>query len=210
VKKLPTHTDIEVAEAIIMAKEILAEAVAGGAFDGKISTAVAWGVSFKEMQLVSALGWYLDDPDSDGNRRVIYQYDDEKAKEVIEMAVAGDVEANTLLRDVAAKKLQTGLPPNLAEYIAGALAGRHKPDRRVNPTDIFIRDAWIFCVVGEVRKLGFDISRNEAAIQYRASASSIVSTALEDLGVTLSEKTIARIWRESPTVLKRESDCAHL
>jgi hypothetical protein len=212
-KKLPTHTDIEVAEAIAVAKEMLADAVARGIFDGKFSTGVAFegvlggqrGVSFKELHLVSALGWYLDDPGPDGGQRVIYQYDDEKAKAVIKMAIAGDVEADTVLRDAAVKKLQTGLPPNLEEYIAGLLTGRHKLDRRVNPTAIFIRDALIFCVVGQVGKLGFDVSRNEAATLYRASASSIVSTALKDLGVTLSEKTIARIWRESPTTLSENA-----
>jgi hypothetical protein len=184
VKKL-WHDDPEIAEAVAVARAELQLAVSRGIFNGKLTPSSAWLLS-SEMALDEPKFCYHDER---------YAYDDARAKPVIAKAIAGDGEADAALREIARRSLQKGspLPPNLAQYIVSLLAADWQPpDRRGHSK--FARDLFVHAVVETIKKRGFDLTRNESAANYRASASSIVASALDELGVTLSEKRVAAIW----------------
>jgi hypothetical protein len=135
--------------------------------------------------------------------KLLDRYDDDRDQKLIEEAIDGDVMVDTLLREVANEKLEA-LPPNLKRYVSHVLANKIRPNKGGRPVNFFIRDTMIFSAVEATRSRGFRLARNETTKTKSAteSASSIVSTALEKLGVTLSEKSITRIWRSLPAPVK--------
>jgi hypothetical protein len=145
------------------------------------------------------MGRRLEEPDKDGWQRVVFHYDDDQAKTVIEKAITGDETADTLLREVISQKLQAGeaaLPPNLVQYVVSyVLTNRNRP-KGGRPVNFLERDSAIHSVVDATIRRGFLLARNETTKSATESASSIVSTALTKLGVTLSEKSVTRIWRD--------------
>jgi hypothetical protein len=190
-----------VTAAVAAAVVTLASAVKAGVFDGRPAL-----LSFKVMVTKQAMGWRFEKLDgeaktlieqamtrrsekldADACQLVVYEYDDDKAKAVIEKAVAGDAVADGLLREVAIEKVQAGLPlpPNLAKYIADFLADPNRSNRGKPPGNFFDRDAWVYLAVKNTIERGFRLERNVAS--ELASASSIVTAALSELGVTLSE-----------------------
>ena len=178
-----------VTTAIATAHTILKEAVDIGLFRKQPPPS-----PLKQWQL----GDELSVPIKEGEWRSFDQpiYDDERAKSVIAKAMDGDALADALLRKIACEKLQEGLPPNFASYVSGVLAGDDsQKGRRGSPEKYYARDAAVYLAVDEVRKLGFDATRNSAS--RHASACSIVVMALSELGVSLSEKSIERIWKET-------------
>jgi hypothetical protein len=178
--------DSRVTAAIAMARAALELAVSKGIFSGKLTPSSIWILS---CEMMSGEPRFCYDDER-------FSYDDEQAKSVIAKAVAGDVEADTALREVARRKLHEGLPPNLARYVASLLAADYKaPDRRGHPPN-HARDLFIHATVETVKAHGFDVTRNTATREHE-SACSIVATALAELGVVLSEKSIERIWKEN-------------
>jgi hypothetical protein len=130
---------------------------------------------------------------------------------LIEKAVAGDVAANTVLRKVISEKLLANetLSLNLRQYLANHIVLIGRDTQRVNKggrpaADFYLRNRVIYATVETTIDRGFRPTRNE--IPRGESACSIVASALEKLGVTLDEKTIARIWRERHKLLGRWSD----
>jgi hypothetical protein len=175
----------------------------------KLSTAVRAGVfgdgpsvvQFKKAVMHEALGRRFKKQDEDV---LVYQYDDDLAIAMIEKAIAGDTVADTLLREAAIEKLQAELPlpPNLARYIAdNVLAGHVRTKHPGGRPDYFDRDAWIYLAVDYTLKRGFKLTRNE--VSKSETASSIVAEALLELGVTLSDKRVAGIWRDMHLHLSR-------
>jgi hypothetical protein len=101
------------------------------------------------------------------------------------------------LNEVVRQKLQAGedLPRPLQLYLASLALNKSKGGRPVN---FSVRDSAIYNVVTATIKRGFHLERNIASCDRDStkSASSIVATALSELGITLSEKNVARIWRD--------------
>jgi hypothetical protein len=158
---------------------------------------------------MGALGvWAVASGSGDANNT----YCSRRDQYLIEKAVAGDVAANTVLRKVISEKLLANetLSLNLRQYLVNhivLLIGRDT--QRVNKggrpsADFNLRNSVIFATVETTIARGFRPTRNE--IPHGESACSIVASALEKLGVTLNEKTIARIWRERHKLLGRWSD----
>jgi hypothetical protein len=193
----------QVTAVVTAAVATLASAVKAGVFDGRPAL-----LSLKVMVMKQAMGWRFEKLDADSCQMIVYQYDDDRAVTVIEKAAAGDVVADTLLREVAGEKLQAGLPlpPNLARYVVDKLANRNTggPSRGKRPGNFFDRDAWVYLAVKNTIERGFRLERNAATGS--ASASSIVATALSELGVTMSEKSVARIWRDKHPDLSRHDN----
>jgi hypothetical protein len=178
-------TDSRVTAAIAAARAALELAVSKGIFSGELTPSSIWILSC-EMTSGDPKFCYDDER---------FSYDDERAKSVIAKAVAGDVEANAALREVARRKLREGLPPNLAQYIASLLADDWKPpDGRGHPPN-HARNLFIHAAVETIKAHGFDVMRNTATREHE-SACSIVAAALAELGIVLSEKSIERIWKE--------------
>jgi hypothetical protein len=130
---------------------------------------------------------------------------------LIEKAVAGDVAVNTVLRKVISEKLLVNetLSPNLRQFLVNHIVLIGRNTQRANKggrpaADFNLRDSVIYATVETTIDRGFRPTRNE--IPRSESACSIVASALEGLGVTLSEKTIAGIWRERYKQLGRWSD----
>lgn len=119
-------------------------------------------------------------------------YDDAKAVPVIEMAVAGDRVADALLRKFAAEQLSEGLEPNLAAYIRNELLADRNQSNKTGWSRTNGRDYWIYFTVQIIQPLGFRVTRNNST--ERASACSIVATALAEVGVPMPEKTVEGVW----------------
>jgi hypothetical protein len=219
----PRQDQDQVTAAVTSAVATLAPAVKAGVFDGRPTL-----LSFKKMVMKQAMGWRFEKLDgeakmvmeqamsrrsekldADACQLLVYQYDDDRADTVIEKALAGDAIADTLLREVASEKLQARealLPPNLTRYIvSNVLADPDRPKNPGRPPGHFDRDAWVYLVVSDTLKRGFRLARN--ATTKSESASSIVTAALSELGVTMSEKSVARIWRDMhPDLSRLESE----
>lgn len=200
-----TDTVAETA-AVATARTMLKEAVDAGAFREPIPLKRTLLSIELVPPLAPELAAQLEDlkdgerPDPDLERQLLSSpsYDDERAKTVIAKAMDGDLEADGILREIALEKLQEGLPPNLAAYISSILAdGRSRSGRQGARQRYYARDAWICLAVEEINNLGFDVTRNSTTTE-AMSASSIVAKALTELGVTLSEKSIERIWNDCP------------
>jgi hypothetical protein len=99
------------------------------------------------------------------------------------------------LNEVVRQKLQAGedLPRLLQLYLASLVLNKSEGGRPVN---FLARDSAIYSVVTATIKRGFHLERNVAPRDATESASSITVTALTKLGITLSEKSVARIWRD--------------
>jgi hypothetical protein len=182
--------DSLVTAAIAMARATLKSAVNAGAFGKRAKALKKMQLSFEVSALCEDGEWIHHD-----------QYDDERAKTVIARAVNGDVEAAAVLHEVALEKLRE--TPNLAAYI-GKILDRGQPGRRGARQKYYTRDAWVYFAVEEIKALGFDVTRNSET-KDRESASSIAATALAQLGVSLSEKSIERIW----TYNSARYSCSH-
>jgi hypothetical protein len=172
-------TDNRVTAAIATARATLKSAVNAGAFGKRATALKKMQLSFEVSPLCEDGAWIHHD-----------QYDDERAKTVIAKAMDGDVEAAAVLHEVVLEKLRE--TPNLAEYI-GKILDRGHSGRRGTPQKYYTRDAWVYLAVEEIKALGFNVMRN-SEIKDHESACSIVAAALAQLGVSLSEKSIERIW----------------
>jgi hypothetical protein len=102
----------------------------------------------------------------------------------------------TKLKEVIRQKLQAGeeFPPLLQKWLASYVLAKPKEGR---PVKFQERDYAIYRAVGATIRRGFHLASNDAT-RGAESASLIVSTALANLGIELSEKNIARIWRNFP------------
>lgn len=195
-------TTNRVTAAIATARAKLKDGVDIGVFSGRPTAAATtlqlrWGMPQWATVRQWVLSIKLSVPLKEGEKPGQPIYDDEQAKSVIAKARAGDALADDLLRKIACKALREGrevMPPNLAEYISEVLANGRRPGRPGAPQK-FERDTWIYGAVEKVRKLGFNATRNVTS--EHASACSIVTTALAELGVALSEKSVERIWEET-------------
>lgn len=133
-----------------------------------------------------------------------FVYDDVVAIPVIEMAIAGNREADALLREFAAELLPKGLEPNLAAYIRGQfLVDRKQPGKGAGrPRKLEYRDAWICALVQTAQRLGpFDATRSSATAELtpeRACGCSIVADVLKEMGMSMSEKNVEKIWSHRP------------
>jgi hypothetical protein len=133
---------------------------------------------------------------------------------LIEKAIAGDVVIDTVLRKVISEKLLANetLPPNLQQYLVNHILLTDRNTQRVNKggrpaADFFMRDAVIYTTVEATIDRGFRSTRNDTSTSRGGeSACSIVSTALVELDVTLSEKSVAAIWQKLHKQLGRWSD----
>jgi len=140
-------------------------------------------------------------------------YDDEKGARLIARAATGDQVAHGVLCFVAARFVESGcsFPPNLREYIAGALLSQSKepPQRRRgrDPYANYSRDRDVARVVKEIMNLGFRPTRNRATES--ESACSIVSRALNELAtelnldIGLSDVAIEKIWQRLASDLRQ-------
>lgn len=180
------HEQQDVTAAIATARAALEPAVSTGTFSKEPPTRLKkFLLKFSMTRLFNYRGHSWDE--------TAFHYDDKRAQPVIAEAAAVDAEADAMLREIARARLQEGLPPNLADYIAKVLADQRRPDRRGRPRS-FDRDVWIYYAVEDIKRRDFKPTRNEATEQ-RESASSIVAAALKELGVTMPEKSIERIWQ---------------
>jgi hypothetical protein len=186
---MDVDTDKRVTTAIALARIRLKASVDIGLFRRQPpeTTLKGWHL-IREMQVPQDV-WVLSD---------LPIYDDERGRAVIAKAMDGDADADALLREIACEKLREGLPPNLATYIGGILAGDDSR-RRGSPQKYYSRDFMVYLTVYEMVEDGFSATRNSATKdrELRESACSIVSAALAELGVNLSEKSIERIWKET-------------
>jgi hypothetical protein len=100
---------------------------------------------------------------------------------------------------------QAGIPQSLKEYVTNLLfekaeAGRKR--RGKHPDEQFSRNYAIMYAVARVAEHGFEPTRTQT---HRDCACSIVSLALEKIGVHMSEDNVERIWGERfqlPVVLR--------
>ena len=99
------------------------------------------------------------------------------------------------LREVVKQKFkeEEELPILLQMLLAEFALNKPKGGRPVN---FFERDLAIYLVVNATIRRGFHLARNAKSKKPTELASSIVSTALAQLGVILSEKSVVRIWRD--------------
>jgi hypothetical protein len=128
-------------------------------------------------------------------------YDDEKAPPLIADAVSGDMNADAVLSAIAAHHIRNActLPPRLRDYIARKLdasmaTGKPwpKPSTRGRKRNgNAYRDYAIMWAVEMLVRDGFQIDNSRA----QHSASSIVADALTNLGITLDDRSVARIYR---------------
>jgi hypothetical protein len=105
-------------------------------------------------------------------------------------------EGPALLKAVVLQKLQAGeeFPPLLQMWLASYVLAKSKEGR---PTKFQERDYAIYRAVGATIQRGFHLARNDET-RLAESACSIVSAALANFDIELSEKNIARIWRNFP------------
>jgi hypothetical protein len=133
-------------------------------------------------------------------------YDDDKAKPLIAAARSGDINADAVLSSIAAHHVRNGcaLPLRLRDYIslkldAVMITGEAFPkQRRVRRTRGNVkpnakRDFIITWAVEELVRDGHKLGNSRA----QHSASSIVADALTNLGITLDDRRVAQIYRES-------------
>ena len=167
----------EVTAAVTAALAALYPFVKRGAFEGKMK--------FLEMVAKSFLTTVPDD----------LQY------LMIKAAIAGHVVINTALREVIIEKLlaKETLQPNLEEYLINHIVLTDRNKQKVNnggrpPVDFFARNVMISIAVQNTIRRGFHPTRND--IPHGESACSIVALALGKLGVTLTEKHVAKIWQK--------------
>jgi hypothetical protein len=130
---------------------------------------------------------------------------------LIEKAIAGDVVIDTVIRKVIAEKLQADetLPSNLRGYLVNHIVLADQIRQRVGRpvAHVFMRDTAIYVAVETVIDRGFHPTRNDTSISRGdASACSIVSAALAELDVTLSEKSVAAIWQRGREQCGKWSD----
>lgn len=86
------------------------------------------------------------------------------------------------------------LPLDLQQYVVAVATTAHRRrSRGGDPFTNFARDIRIKTAIQRLLKRGFDATRNDAS-KHHECACSIVSTALERLGLSLSEKAVVKIW----------------
>ena len=170
----------EVTAAVTAAIAYLAPHVKRGVFEGEV----------KILQVIAKSFLKIDDGD---------QY-------LIEQAIAGDVMINAAIREVISEKVlaHETLPPNLEQYLINYILPISRNTKRVNKGgrpagDFLVRNSVIRRAVRATMSRGFHSERNDIPshndIPRGKSACSIVVLALKELGVVLTEKSVARIWR---------------
>jgi len=130
-----------------------------------------------------------------------HAYDDEKGARLIALACSGDVNADAVLSAVAGKYVynQSVMPPKLRDYVSrklGSMMANGKPwpkprtlGRKRNGNHR--RDFIIATVVSALIKGGLAVESGRA----QHSAASIVADALTNLGITLDDRSVVRIWK---------------
>jgi hypothetical protein len=133
-----------------------------------------------------------------------YTYDDEKGARLIALATfAGDANSDIILSEIAAHfvRAQCAMPPRLRTYMTRKLeaewvTGKPWPKirrrgRRRNGNAR--RDFGIAVAMSVLVKKGLPIESCRAQL----SASSVVADALTNLGITLDDRSVVRIWKRS-------------
>jgi hypothetical protein len=128
-------------------------------------------------------------------------YDDEKATYLIAHAASGNVNADIVLSAIAAHHVhhQCAMPPGLRDYISRKLqavwvTGEPWPTPRTRGrkrNGNAGRDFAITVAVASLVTRGLPIESARA----QHSASSIVADALTNLGITLDDRSVVRIWK---------------
>jgi hypothetical protein len=139
-------------------------------------------------------------------------YDDEKGAELVADARKGDTDADSVLCGFARYFVEGGcpLPEHLRKYIAGKLFEQSEaaPAQRRgrNPHINRRRNLYIVLAIMRLGERGFQPTRNEATalMDGRESACSVISVALERLGIKLSEQAVAKVWHQYGNALKVE------
>jgi hypothetical protein len=140
---------------------------------------------------------------------VQHAYDDEKAAPLIAHAISGDADTDAVLSAVAAHYVRNEcvLPPRLRDYITRKLENQMtesepwpKPRTRGRKRNANIRrDFGIASVVSALINGGFPLESGRA----QHSASAIVADALTNLGITLDDRSVVRIWKAN----RKLADC---
>ena len=120
------------------------------------------------------------------------KWNEELAAKLITDAKQGDVDADQVLREVAAEYLERHiLPPNeLADYVAAYLQQANSSKKQSHKTDY--RDWILALTVADVaRRFKLNPTRNRAIETEKHCACSIVARATK-----LSEKTIQNAWHD--------------
>jgi hypothetical protein len=142
----------------------------------------------------------------------IFIYDDEKGAELVAAAREGDTDADAVLCGFASYFVEGGypLPEHLRKYVAEKLLEQSQalPTQRRgrNPHINRRRNLYIVLAIMRLGERGFQPTRIEATavMDGRKSACSIISVALERLGIHLSEQAVAKVWHQYRNVLKVE------
>jgi hypothetical protein len=135
-------------------------------------------------------------------------YDDNKGKQLIAKARAGDQVAHKVLCYFGAGFVKAGceMPTRLREYVAAALRSEAKeaPIRRRgrDPYANNTRNFYIALTVLRVVSLGFDPTRNRAT--EAESACSITKKALERCGVKMKETNVEKIWAQFAKAFRKD------
>jgi hypothetical protein len=133
--------------------------------------------------------------------RLAELYDPAKANDfanLVEAVNRGDRDAAVSACEWAylAVYSQGGIPQALREYVTNLLFEKAEAGRRrrgKHPDEQFSRNFAIMYAVARVAEHGFDPTRTQT---HRDCACSIVSRALEKIGVHMSEDNVERIWGE--------------
>jgi hypothetical protein len=139
-------------------------------------------------------------------RERLFVYDARLTEDFIEDARNGDYYCDRILRNAAALILEAtkGLSDDqLRSYVFKSLSGDNpdlKVDGRATRNMFRNRMIWQHLMLPLIQQ-GFNPTRNEATES--ECASSIVSKALQQVGIDLAERSVAEIWAEvSPALAK--------
>jgi hypothetical protein len=121
----------------------------------------------------------------------------EQLSEFVERAKNGDAFADDAIRWDASRRIARGdlLPEPLRGYVIAILKHEGPRMRRgQHPHVYWIRDYDIATTIREVRRLGFQATRNREQKHQVVSACFIVAKALERVNRAMSERAVAAIW----------------
>lgn len=127
-----------------------------------------------------------------------FVYDDDKAAGLIKQARTGDVDAMDVIKAIAVEHIRAGraLPANLRAFTVELLDGTIDPPRRAarHPETFTLRNLQIALAITMLIERGFKSTRNSGTVT--DSACSIVAAALEEMGASMTEHAVAKVWSE--------------
>lgn len=170
----------------------------------KYAARLMWSTVLRPVNAVGETGFHFVWRDG------LVVYDPDEAAIAIRYARGGDPTSHEVLRNVVAIMLKAtdGIAdPALRDYHCGWLLLGAPPPRR-GPKKNSWRD---WCIQGwlipPLLQKGFHATRNEAtkhADKDAQSACSLVSKALNSIGIKLSEKGVEAVWGARPSSMKAE------